>query len=160
MTSFPEGVQDKLRGIKVATIPDRSGQYLRLSLIKTLTPAEFSPTPYFLEIRLAKTETTSGIGKDATIRRMRLTTTLTYTLREKETGHPLTQGTLKAHGSYNYLLDGFYANSVSREAAEFETLDMLSSLVVLELGRYFSDPSEKDSHTPQPVSPAQNWGQP
>lgn len=139
LTSYPEGVQTQLRAMKVDTIPDRTGQYLRMRLLKMLdgegTPV---PTRYRLATQLAKQETIIGIGKDATTRRMRVTMDLTYILRDTSTGKSLKQGTLKTYGSYNYILEGFYANTVSSEAVQFQILDMLSSLLVLELAEYFN----------------------
>ena len=75
-----------------------------------------------------------------TIVRKRSTVTLTYTLRDKGTGKVMTQGTLRAHGGYNFTTSDFYANTVSIQADEEAILDTLCGLLILDLGRFFETP--------------------
>jgi LPS-assembly lipoprotein len=135
LNSFPEGVQEKLGQVYVENIPERSGQYLRLRLMKTLGTDQIQKPRYTLSTSLQKTTKGSGVALDGTVTRVRSTVTLSYTLQDKRTGKVLKKGTLKSHGGYNYAAAAFYANTVSEQADEEALLETLCSLLVLELAR-------------------------
>jgi len=137
LTSFPGGVQEHLSHMCVENIPERSGQYFRLALLKELGLDQVKDVRYKLAVTLLKEDVTSGVAQDTTIVRKRSTVTLTYTLRDKGTGKIMTQGTLKAHGGYNFTTSDFYANTVSIQADEEGILDTLCGLLILDLGRFF-----------------------
>jgi hypothetical protein len=78
------------------------------------------------------------MGKDGTTRRVRTTVSVTYTLTLITTGNQVFSNTLQTHSSYNYLSEGYYANTVSEQASERSCLEVLANLIALDLGMFFS----------------------
>ncbi len=138
LNSFPEDVQHAFQSIKIETIPERNGQFLKNRLEKILTPEGNSPCRYRLRTQITKTEQLMGMGKDGTTRRVRTTVSVTYTLTLIATGDQVFSNTLQTHSSYNYLSEGYYANTVSEQASERSCLEVLANLMALDLGMFFS----------------------
>jgi hypothetical protein len=62
---------------------------------------------------------------------------VTYTLTLIATGDQVFSNTLQTHSSYNYLSEGYYANTVSEQASERSCLEVLANLMALDLGMFF-----------------------
>lgn len=142
LTSYPGGVQVQLKSVAVENIPDYSGQYLRIALTKMLTPEGCEKPKYRLFVKLKKTQSAVGLTHQATSNRVRLSMEAQYTLKAQENRKTLLKNTLLAHSSYTYMPGGFYSNTISGEAAERESLEIIAQNLFLDLGQFFSKTQE------------------
>lgn len=136
LTSFPGGVQDKLRQTYVRSIDDRRGQYMRLRLMQKIDSENTDLYRYFLQISLDSNEHVLALSEKGLAVRNRLTTTATYTLFDQN-GDKLTSGNLKAHGSYNLVENEIFAVTSARKMAEEANIDRLIDNLILNLAFFF-----------------------
>ncbi|TGW14919.1 hypothetical protein EIL50_03215 [bacterium NHP-B] len=138
LTSFPEGVQSKLRQLYVHSIDDRRGQYMRLQLMEKIQSHKATSYNYFLDISLSTEKSILAFSEEGVAIRDRITTKVTYKLLDKD-HQVLTTGTLKAHGSFNLIEDEFFAVSSAQKTAEEANIDRLINSLVLALANYFKE---------------------
>lgn len=134
---FSPVVQKQFAHTRVTRIPNEDGQTLRLRLVKAFTPNGLRDPWYELSITLTHSTSVLGLSLSGTATRTRLTTTAHYEIYTQSPRKCVHKGTLVVHGSYHYINQGYYANTLSEESTRRANLDRLSDLMFLEVGHYF-----------------------
>jgi LPS-assembly lipoprotein len=112
-------VADQLATIKVAVIPDRSGQILRNALISKLNPDGRPEAPvYVLHVTLTEVQVGVSFESDQGVTRRNLSVTAKYSLLTATVGEPVFSDTVSEITSYNVLQDEFMTESGERDARE------------------------------------------
>jgi len=117
-------VTDNLAAIRVAPIPDRSGQLLRNALLDSLTPrgAAAVAAQYTLSIRLQEPRQTIALRRDDVISRSSYAAVATFDLVDR-------QGRKIATGTSTFTTD--YEITVSEYATRASLEDARSRVLVL-----------------------------
>ena len=130
-------VPGSFAAIRVAVIPDRSGQILRNFLIQRLNPDGRPADPlYELRVTLTEREQRLAITQDDVAERNNLLVTASYSLRDVVAGTELFNDRSTAITSFAILLDEVATLSAEQDARE-RALRRLSDLIRLELALYF-----------------------
>lgn len=149
--SFSPIVQEQLAHTRITRIPNEDGQVLRLALIKMFTPEGLKDPWYELTVTLSHTTSILGMSLKGEATRTRLTTTATYEIYTQSPRKCVHKGKLIVHGSYHYITQVYYANTLSEESTRRANLDRMSSLMFLEVGQYFKQATDTAA---QPRSPS------
>jgi len=133
------GYDADLAAIKVATIPDRLGQELALSLRDGLNPHGINvPQRYVLDVRLNAQRNDLAIRSDGTASRTQMMVVANFQLKEIATERTVLQGVTRTAVSFDAQNDE-YANVVARQSAQDRSLrdisDDIRSRLVSYLGR-------------------------
>jgi LPS-assembly lipoprotein len=107
-------VRAELQGVRVASIPNRSGQLLHRYIEDRIhDDNDTAPALYQLEITLTETRQFFGIQRDLTATYARFVVNGYYLLRDAKTQKPVLSGNTSAYSSYNIAADPF--NSIIAE---------------------------------------------
>lgn len=132
-----ETVAAELAQIRIAVIPNRTGQILRNYLIRSLNPDGRPDRPlYTLNVRVSEVEEDLGIRKDDTATRANLVVSANFRLVDRD-GQPVTSGTVQTITSYNLLLDQFATLSAERDARD-RALRQISEDIRTRLALHFN----------------------
>ena len=132
------GVADDVATVRVASIPDRTGQILRNELIDRLNPSGEPTDPrYALEVRVAVAELGLGIRKDETATRTTLRFRSSFGLRDSASGAIVYSSRVTAATSYNVVASD-YATIASERAARRRGLILVAESIALRLAAYFN----------------------
>ena len=129
---------DHMAAIRIAPLPDRTGQQMHNLLRDRLNPIGQPREPvYALSLRLSESRQELGIRKDETATRANLNLAVQFTLSSVQTGDPLYRGHVNAASSYNILTSPF-ATGFSEADARSRGLRELADAIRTRLGIYFS----------------------
>ena len=124
-----------LAAIKVAPIPDRTGQILALSLREKLNPRGVDmPVRYTLKTVIAVTRGDLGIARNATSARGEINADATYTLTVAN-GDKGFSGRSHTVSAFNIVQDG-YATKVAEDDARERALNDISDDIVMSLALF------------------------
>ena len=124
-----------LAAIKVAPIPDRSGQMLAMTLRDALNPRGVdSPQPYILHTTLTLTRNDLGFQLNNTTVRGQIDAIAVYTLTA-ENGAELLHGRSHTVSGFNIAQDG-YTTQVAADDAADRALGDISDEMVLNLSLF------------------------
>jgi LPS-assembly lipoprotein len=126
----------ELAKIRIANIPDRTGQYLRNALIDRMQPQGPSEAAYRLEISLLEQQVNLGIQQDATATRGQLRYTGTYVLRDGQGKELLREG-FRASPSFN-IIESEFGTILSSEDARERGLKEIADDITSRLAMYFT----------------------
>jgi len=131
-------VNDDLQTVRIAPLPQRSGQILHNYLRDDINPQGQPDQPiYELRIGLAETSEDSGIRRDETASREIITMRAAFELVELGGDGVVFQGQARSSTAYN-ILDDRFASIVSEQDARDRALRELSADIKLRLAAYFS----------------------
>ncbi len=129
---------DHMAAIRIAPLPDRTGQQMHNLLRDRLNPIGQPREPvYALGLRLSESRQELGIRKDETATRANLNLAVQFTLSSVQTGEPLYRGHVNSVSSYNILTSPF-ATGFSEADARSRALRELADGIRTRLGIYFS----------------------
>lgn len=132
------GFDADLAAVKVATIQDRLGQELALSLRDGLNPQGIKvPARYVLDVKLIPQRNDLGIRSDGTASRTQMMIIANFQLKEIATDRTVLQGTTRTAVSFDALNDE-YANVVARQSAQERSLRDISDDIRTRLVAYLS----------------------
>jgi len=123
----------EMAAVRVARIPERSGQLLRRLLerrFESLGPP--GPARYELQASFASSVEALGFGRDGNVSRVRAVGTAPWTLTDG--GRPpavLGRGMARTLDSYNIPSLQFFAADVAREEVERRMVDELADRIVI-----------------------------
>jgi len=118
-------VPDELAAIRIAPVPDRSGQLLRNALLDTLTPrGAASASKYTLAIRLHEPRQTIAVRRDDVISRSSYGAVASFELIDRE-GRKIATGTSSFTTDYEITVSE-YATRASLENARNRTLVLIA----------------------------------
>ena len=136
--SGDNGVSGDIATIRIAPIPDRSGQILRNELIDRLNLSGESADPrYSLEVRLGVSKVDLGIRKDETATRTSMRFRSTFRLRDSASGAIVYSSRAAAVTSYN-IVDSEYATIASERAARRRGLVLVAERISIRLAAFFN----------------------
>jgi LPS-assembly lipoprotein len=131
-------VNDDLQAVRIAPLPQRSGQILHNYLRDDINPYGQPATPaYELRIGLAETTDDSGIRRDETASREIITMRAAFELVDLRADAVVFQGQARTSTAYN-ILDDRFASIISADDARDRALRELSADIKLRLAAYFS----------------------
>lgn len=118
-------VSDELASIRIAPIPDRSGQLLRNALLDSLTPRGAAVTPqYALTIRLQEPRQTIALRRDDVISRSSYSAVATFDLVDRQ-NRKIATGTSSFTTDYEITVSE-YATRSSLEDARSRVLALIA----------------------------------
>lgn len=118
-------VTEELAAIRVAPIPDRSGQLLRNALLDSLTPRGAAVSPlYTLAIRLQEPRQTIALRRDDVISRSSYSAVATFDLNDRQ-GRKIAAGTSSFTTDYEITVSE-YATRASLEDARSRVLALIA----------------------------------
>ena len=130
-------VHESFASVRIAVIPDRSGQIMRNFLIQRLNPAGRPVDPaYELRVALAEREQRLAITQEDVAERNNLLVTASYSLRNVGTNEVVFSNSNTTMTSFTILLDEVATLSAEQDARE-RALRSLSDQIRLELALYF-----------------------
>jgi len=132
----PEGpVGQDLAAVRVALVPERSGQLLRRALQQRLDPRGQAPAArYDLRVGLQYTAEALGFRRDGSATRVRYTALAQWSLFTfASPPEQLASGVERALDSYNIPDNQFFAADFSRDAMERRLIDQLAEDIVRRL---------------------------
>jgi hypothetical protein len=147
-------VQEKLSRLYIGTIANREGQYLRLKLMESLPLREDLKPLYLLKIQIENSEESLGFDIEGFATRPRLTTKAFYELQDYETLTTLTRGHVTTYGSFNYIEDAFYSNTMAEFATRESNLDRIADILILDIALFLENLTS-DSKKLEKASPSQ-----
>jgi LPS-assembly lipoprotein len=127
---------EELAKVRIANIPDRTGQQLRNALIDRMQPQGPSEPTYRLEISLLEQQVNLGIQQDATATRGQLRYSGTYVLRDAS-GKELVRESFRASPSFNILASEF-GTILSSDDARTRGLNQIADDITGRLALYFT----------------------
>jgi LPS-assembly lipoprotein len=131
-------VSSDLAAVRVAPIPDRSGQVLRNQLVRLLNPAAGTQQGrYTLSVALKETINTFPVERSGFATAGNVEAVATYTLTEEATGNPVLAGTSRAISGYN-LLDNDFSTYVAAGDARTRAVDQIAFEIRNRLAAHFS----------------------
>lgn len=129
-----------LSQVRIATIPDRTGQKLRNLLLDRINPQGQPARPrYHLKVEVKVTRTDLGIERDETATRALLVLTATYTLQDQDRKSVLVQGSTQSTNSFNIVASDFATASGETDAIERAAREV-SDDIKTRLALYFTRP--------------------
>jgi LPS-assembly lipoprotein len=137
-------VVDDLAAVRVALIPDRSGQILRNYLLDTLTPAGQPVNPrYTLAVSLEEPRRELAIRRDDTPTRVVYSITARFRLQDAA-GRQIYAGTSVFDSDYE-ITNSEFATLANRQSARDRLLQRTSEEIRLQLAAYFRIPKTTSS---------------
>jgi LPS-assembly lipoprotein len=131
----PGGASAALAGVRVANIPERTGQMLRQALARRLDPQGAGTAPrHELRVALAIQNEPIGFRRDGAPSRIRATARADW--RVVALGTPETEvasGREQAFDAFNIPDGQFFAADVSRDAMERRLMEQLADRIVQRL---------------------------
>jgi LPS-assembly lipoprotein len=125
-----------LAGIRIAPIPDRSGQLLRNYLLDRLTPqGQVAAASYTLTIQLIEPRQTLALRRDDVISRSSYTATASFTLVDAS-GKRVVSGASNFSTDYE-ITSSEYATLISLQNARDRVLEIVSDDIRSQLAAYF-----------------------
>lgn len=135
----PDDVLGELGEIKVAVIPDRSGQQMRNALMDLLTPRGASATPrYILEIALDEVINEVAVERTGLATRANLSVEAQFKLVDNSSGVVVLSDRSFATSSYNLLDTAQFSTLTSEKDARQRTIDRIAREIRTRLGVYFA----------------------
>ncbi len=131
-----QDVTGELSAVRIAPIPDRSGQVLRNYLLDRLTPLGPSQSSrYTLTIRLVEPRQTLALRRDDVISRAGYSATASYELADGS-GKRMTSGAASFSTDYE-ITSSEYATLVSLQNARDRVLELVGDDIRGQLAAYF-----------------------
>lgn len=131
--------------ISIAQPEDRVEQQLRNTLLDLLTPRGAPDRPlYQLDYRVNETVGSVFVTRSEEITRNNLQLSVTYYLRDYQSGNILFSASASSQASYN-VTQADYANLVSEKNARERALRDVAEQFRLRLGNYFDRQQQKKS---------------
>lgn len=127
---------EELAKVRIANIPDRTGQYLRNALIDRMQPQGAQEPAYRLEIALLEQQVNLGIQQDATATRGQLRYSGSYVLKDSA-GKELVRESFRASPSFN-ILESEFGTILSSEDARERGLRQIADDITGRLALYFT----------------------
>jgi LPS-assembly lipoprotein len=128
---------EEMAKVRIANIPDRTGQQLRNALIDRMQPQGQDKEPaYRLEVSLLEQQVNLGIQQDATATRGQLRYTGTYVLRDAQGKELLREG-FRASPSFN-ILNSEFSTILSSEDARERGVKQIADDITARLAMYFT----------------------
>jgi len=138
--SGSSSVPDELAAIRVAPIPDRSGQLLRNALLDSLTPRGASvASQYTLTIRLQEPRQTIALRRDDVISRSSYSAVATFDLNDRQ-GRKITAGTSTFTTDYEITVSE-YATRASLEDARSRVMSLIADDIRNQLAAALTRPA-------------------
>jgi len=123
--SGSSSVPDELAAIRIAPIPDRSGQLLRSALLDSLTPRGTAvASQYVLTIRLQEPRQTIALRRDDVISRSSYSAVATFDLSDRQ-GRKISEGTSTFTTDYEITVSE-YATRSSLEDARSRVMALIA----------------------------------
>lgn len=142
MYGGPGGSDDVLADlgeVKVAVIPDRSGQQMRNALIDLLTPRGVPATPrYLLEVDLNEVIYEVAVEQTGLATRANLSVDAQYRLVDNRSGAVVVNDRSTATSSYNLLDTAQFSTLTSENVARRRTIERIAREIRTRLGVYFA----------------------
>jgi LPS-assembly lipoprotein len=131
-------VNEDMAAIRVATIEDRMGQQLRLLLEERLQGGRPPIKPsYTLTVKTSTGYTDSGIRRDDTATRARVTVEASYTVHARDQEGILTSGRARSIAAYD-LLEANYASVIAERDAQNQAAREIADQIVAQVASYFT----------------------
>lgn len=131
-------VVDDLATVRIAPLPDRTGQVLHNFLRDRINPYGQSAEPrYELRLALRELREETGIRRDETATRAVLTILANFVLVDLSNQSAALTGQARASSAFN-ILDDRFASSISAVDAQERALRALADEVKLRLAAHFS----------------------
>ena len=144
--STSPAVTEQLASVKIATIPDRSGQKLRNNLALRINPQGEPINPqYQLSVSYSRVKEDFNLRKDSTTGRSRLRMSANFTLMQGN--KVLLRGSSISYSSFN-VLDEQFASTIGERDAEDRGLVELSEDIRLQLAAFFKKTAARPDATP------------
>ena len=132
------GISTDVASVRIAPIPDRTGQILRNELIDRLNPSGEPADPRFtLDVRIAVAKLELGIRKDETATHTSLRFRSTFRLRDRSSNAIVFSSRAGTVTSYN-IVDSEYATIASERAARRRGLALIADSIALRVAAYFN----------------------
>ncbi len=136
-------VSDDLAAIRIAPIPDRSGQLLRNALLDSLTPRGAAvASQYVLTISLQEPRQTIALRRDDVISRSSYSAVATFDLVDRQ-GRKITTGTSSFTTDYEITVSE-YATRSSLEDARSRVLVLIAEDIRNQLAMALKRPASGD----------------
>lgn len=138
MGGHEQAVEDAFSRIKIATIPDREGQYLKNALIDSLHRNGMAQdTDYVLNVMpITESLINLDITRESDTTRGQLNLRTSFTLSSTQQNEAVLTRNLLSTASYN-ILGSEFATRVSEENARQNALDELARQIEQQLALYF-----------------------
>lgn len=135
--------------ISIAQPDDRVAQQLRNHLLDILTPHGAPERPrYLLDYRISESLGSVFVTRTEEITRNNLQISVSYQLRDYETGTPIFSMSATSQASYN-VTQADYANLISEKNARERALRDAAEQMRLRLGNYFDRKPQLDERARQ-----------
>jgi LPS-assembly lipoprotein len=133
-----EDVSKIFAGVKIDSIPGRSGQELKAALEDHLNPGGAIPQKptYRLSLTLVNSTVPIGVARDGTVSRFNIYVTSHYTLYRIADDKAVTSGDLSYVNSYNNLANEYYSTYISEQDAIKRNVTEIAQLYRQRLSTY------------------------
>ncbi len=142
--------REKLAGIDVAIIPDRTGQILRQELQRRLQGSDSAPIAYTLNVGVSlHTDIAGVIATNSVASYQRMSAIATWTLHP--VGSPTVttiKGTSTAVDSENILNQQYFAADLETIAVNDHLMELLADQMTAQIAAELSEPAKKTTATP------------
>jgi LPS-assembly lipoprotein len=145
---LPDGAQNQLGKIRVALIPERSGQLVRQELQARLDHGDALAKRYELSVSFSLAADIVGIQQDTSFTRLRYVGTANWTLKSLDPSQAVvTSGLARALDGINVLDQQYFAADMEGEAAQRRIASAVADQITLQLASYFArTPSAGSAH--------------
>jgi len=148
-TQASSPMAEQLASVRVAAIPDRTGQQLRTHLVQSLTPRGEPASPrYLLNVTLSSIQEGMATSKDGKTRIGRINLSAHYALIDNASGTTVYSGTATAFSGYREM-GPRYATTTSEREAERIALSEIAASIRTALTAYFVSPQSLQAKQPE-----------
>ncbi len=133
-----EELYEDFSAIKIDPIRNRSGQIMRNELKKAFyVKGQAHPSKYVLTVTIKTSDEDLTYLSDQTAGRKAITASISYTLKEKESGKRLTSGSLSKTAEYNVSSANSFGTIVSAERVKQDAITGGARDLKVRLAEYF-----------------------
>lgn len=133
------GAQNQLGSIRVALIPERSGQLVRQALQQRLERDEATAKRYELSVAFSLATDLLGIQRDTTVTRLRMVGTANWSLKTLNPSNAiLTSGLARSLDGVNVLDQQYFEADLAGETATRRIAEAIADQITLQLASYFA----------------------
>ena len=133
------GAQSQLGSIRVALMPERSGQLVRQALQQRLDRDEGTAKRYELSVAFSLATDAIGIQRDTTVTRLRMIGTANWTLKNLDPSNAIiTSGLARSLDGVNVLDQQYFEADLAGETATRRIAEAIADQITLQLASYFT----------------------
>ena len=147
------GVESRLASIKIAHMPERTGQIFRNHLLDKLNPSGEPRDPQaYLDVSFDMVKTSTSMRRDGTVQRFNITATATVILRDSYNRKVLYTDVIKRTTSFaigDVTAEFAYAGTISEKDAKRRVLLLLADDLHLMLATYYKKLTQPVTQPPE-----------